>query len=382
MQVVESAELSLTDFALRAGFSLAGAGFSRPRRDITSALKTVFWTYSLCRLTKTPRPYGLQQRLEPESLWRDSEGNRRRRNRWPEFAKGLNEPRGFLKQIEEACPGSGSCLECPLWEGLAEGPLPMPQIEGLARRLSTPVKALLERNGLWPGKQGKPVPKLFDGKFAAALERRACLDALAAIILLVRAAHASDRPEIAYKWGRQLWRMWVLLTPMLVKGGIARALAELIQERIMPMACYAGACYGFPDGTVVEVAREFPKAWRSLFALERTGTLRGAARRARIGPDLLAGQHGWDYHFAFHPIPLLDGGEAPWQQSRQADPDVDHAVQCLWLHSWGKNMLKQGRHPAYPARAVWDGADLHSRSSTPLIMWGVKTNKRWRVTRL
>ncbi|WP_377159626.1 hypothetical protein ACFJIX_10120 [Roseateles sp. UC29_93] len=258
----------------------------------------------------------------------------------------------------------------------------MPQIEGLARRLSTPVKALLERNGLWPGKQGKPVPKLFDGKFAAALERRACLDALAAIILLVRAAHASDRPEIAYKWGRQLWRMWVLLTPMLVKGGIARALAELIQERIMPMACYAGACYGFPDGTVVEVAREFPKAWRSLFALERTGTLRGAARRARIGPDLLAGQHGWDYHFAFHPIPLLDGGEAPWQQSRQADPDVDHAVQCLWLHSWGKNMLKQGRHPAYPARAVWDGADLHSRSSTPLIMWGVKTNKRWRVTRL
>lgn len=382
MQVVESAELSLTDFGLRAGFSLAGARFSRPRRDITSALKTVFWTYSLCRLTNTPRPYGLQRRLESESLWRDCEGNRRRRNRWPEFAKGLNEPHGFLKQIEEACPGSGSCLECPLWEGLAEGPLLMPQLGALARRLSTPVRALWERHGLSPGKQEKPVPKLFDGKFAAALERRACLDALAAIILLVRVAHASDRPEIAYQWGRQLWRMWVLLTPILVSGGIARALAELMQERIMPMACFAGARYGFPDGTVLEVAREFPKAWRKLAALERTGTLRGAARRASIGPDLLSGQHGWDYHFAFHPIPLLVGGKAPWQRPRRTDPDDHHAMQCLWLHTWGKNMLKQGRHPADPPCAVWDGVDLHSKSPTPMIMWGVKTNRRWRATQL
>ena len=315
-------------------------------------------------------------------MWRDCEGNRRRRNRWPEFAKGLNEPRGFLKQIEEACPGSSSCLECPLWEGLAEGPLPVPQIEGLARRLSTPVQALLKRHGIWLGKQENAVPKHFDGKFAAALERRACLDALAAIVLLVRVAHASDRQEIACQWGRQLWRMWVLLTPMLVNGGIARALAELIQERIMPMAGFAGARYGFPDGSVLDVVREFPKAWRLRAALERNGTLRGAARRASIGPDLLSGQHGWDYHFAFRPIALLGGAEASWQRSSQADPAIDHAIQGLWLHTWGRNMLKDGRHPAYPPRTVWEGADLHSRSPTPMIMWGVKTIRHWRATRL
>lgn len=382
MQAVDSAELSLDEFKLRAGFSLAGGDFSRPKRDITSALKTVFWTYGLCRLTNTPRPYGLQRRLEPEHLWRDGDGNRRRRNRWPDFAKGLNEPKGFLKKIEDACPGSSGCLESPLWEGLAREDLSIQQLQGLMTKLSAPIQALIKKHGLWPDEHVRKEPKLIDGKFAAALERRACLDALAAVVLLLRVAHASNRPEISYRWGRQLWRMWALLTPVLINGGISRALAELIQERIMPMARLAGARYGFPPGSLVDVAREFTKAWQLYTSLGPTGVLRGVARRAAVGPDLLTGQHGWDYHFAFHPVTLLDDVRAPQQSSDQPAPDVHHATQSLWLHTWGHNMLKRGRHPASPPQSVWEGVDLQIKSPAPMELWGVKSSTYWRAVLL
>lgn len=147
--------------------------------------------------------------------------------------------------------------------------MPMSQIRKLLSGLPESIQTFVRRHHYWPG--SKTVPRAQNATMLAnVLERRASLDALGAEILLLRLANAAGSDEAAYEWGRRVWRMMVLLGPMFVAAGIAQPLAELIEERIMPMASVQGIRKGFPaDGGYLRVVEAFAKtcdalAWQTL----------------------------------------------------------------------------------------------------------------------
>ncbi len=355
MQAVDSAKLSLVEFARRANFASVD---DVSRRDLTAAVKTVYWAYGLCHATGIYKAHGLERHFEPGAFRQNKNGDPYRLNKWSKYLKGQNEPRSVLASVQEICPGANGCLRSPVWPALSPGPLTRHQIRRLLLQLTEPIQELISRHGLWPSRTVAP-RKLFNKTLANALEHRASLDTFGAVVLLLRQAYAEDDREAAYGWSEQLWRMLVLLGPQFVRGGVAGALAELIEARIMPMADLDGIRFGFPPGHYMKVVVAFTKARTLAVRLYLTGRPPHSHWQwVSMGRRLLTPDLGWDYRFAFNPIRLIDKDAWLLGQAEPAPGEARYEQHGRWCHEWALNMLSRGGHPTLPPEAVWTGQDL------------------------
>lgn len=356
MQAVDSARLSLAEFRQRAGFSSAICDSTRTRKYTASALKTVFWFYGLCRLEHATGAYELERALDREERWRRPDGSRRQSNKWPGYSKGRHEPRQILAAVQAKHRHANDCLRSPLWPALAAGPLPLWKVQELLAGLPRPLQVLVRRHHFWPGSETRP-RTANTGMLANALERRASLDALAAVILLLRLTKAAGDEVGAYEWGRRTWRMLVLLGPQLVNAGIARPLAEFVEERVMPMATLQGIRMGFPEGGYMRVVEAFAEA-RAGFSMMWFSIDSTDLQRKAMGPQLLDGKLGWDCRHAFNPIPILDDNVDRLNLSGRALREARWAEQERHCHEWGLNMRAIGGHPNSPPISACRGEDL------------------------
>ncbi|TXI22779.1 MAG: hypothetical protein E6Q67_05610 [Roseateles sp.] len=352
MQALESACLSLTEFHQRSGFADPRKTLKPRRKDITSALKTVFWAFSLQARTGLATAYALERCFEPEAFGQDDKGDRYHRNKWSGYLAGRNQPEKVLAAVEAKCPGANDCLSNPLWAALTDRPLTRLQLEALIMPLEPGIQSLVRRRGPSPH-PAHPQGSRIDHRLAEALERRASLDALAAAVILLRIAHAEGATALAFQWGRHVLRIMVMLSELLHEGGIARPLLELIEERVLRLARHDGAQPGFPRGTFAEIARHYASAMRRIDGKpfeSMSQTERQAARQSRLGF-----RAGFDYFYAFNPIRVLaDFGAGALGEQVLATPDA-------WLHTWALNMLAMGGHRDPPPALVRAGEDLWAR---------------------
>jgi hypothetical protein len=360
MQAVDSSKLSLVAFRRRAGFASKTRASLRRRRDVEKSLGTVFWFHSLCRLKGAKGAAELEREFDPRERRERVDGTRRQNNKWPGYSKGQHEPRQILEAVEKACPGANASLKSMLWPALAAGQMPTRQIRALLSGLPASLQVLIRRHHYWPG--SKTAPRKANAKMlASALERRAGLDALGATLLLLRLTHAAGEDEAAYEWGSRVWRMMVLLGPDFVAGGIARPLAELIEERIMPMASMQGMHMGFPEGGYFRVVEAFAKVRET----QRRHSLPASATEWQckaIGPQLLECKLGSDCHYAFNPMPMpMPMLGADIDRLALTGPAVRESrcsAENRFCHEWALNMLSIGGHPNSPPMAVYRGEDL------------------------
>jgi hypothetical protein len=349
MQALDSACLSLTEFGQRSGFADSRKSLRPRRKDITGALKTVFWAFSLQARTGLMTPYALERFFEPDAFGETTDGDRFHYNKWPGYFAGRHEPVKVLAAVEAKCPGANGCLSSPLWAALTDRPLTRLQLEALILPLEPGVQSLVRRRGPWPH-PAHPQGSRFEHRLAEALERRASLDALAAAVILLRIAHAEGATALAFQWGRHVLRIMVMLSELLHEGGVARALLELIEERVLQLARHDGAQPGFPRGTFAEIGRHFASAMRRIDGKpfeSMTQAERQAARQSRLGF-----RAGFDYFYAFNPIRVLaDSDAGALGEQVLATPDA-------WLHTWALNMLAMGGHRDPPPALVRAGEDL------------------------
>lgn len=356
MQAVDSARLSLESFRQRAGFSSEIRSSTCTRKSTESALKTVFWFYGLCRLERATGAYELERAFDREERWKRPDGSRRQSNKWPGYSKGRHEPRQVLAAVQAKHRHANDCLRSPLWPALAADPLSLGDVQDLLAGLPRSMQVLVCRHHFWPGSETRP-RTANSRMLAGALERRASLDALAAVILLLRSTKAAGDEVAAYEWGRRIWRMMVLLGPDLVRSGIARPLAEFIEERAMPMATLQGIRMGFPEGGYMRVVEAFAKA-RADFSLMWLSIDATELQRMAIGPQLLDGKLGWDCRYAFNPIPILDDNVDRLGVSGHAVREARWAEEERHCHEWGLNMRTIGGHPSLPPFSACRGEDL------------------------
>lgn len=352
MQALESACLSLSEFSQRSGFADSCKSRKPRRKDIRSALKTVFWAFSLQARTGLTTGYALERYFEPDAFGQNAKGDRYHRNKWPGYLAGRIDPKKVLPAVEAKCPGANDCLSSPLWAALTDRPLTRRQLDALILPLEPDVQALVRRRSPSPRPIHPPGSRM-DHRLAEALERRASLDALAAAVILLRIAHAEGATALAFQWGRHVLRIMVMLSELLHEGGIARPLLELIEERVLRLARHDGAQPGFPRGTFAEIGRHFASAMRRIDGKpfeSMTQAERQAARQSRLGF-----RAGFDYFYAFNPIRVLaDSGAGALGEQVLATPDA-------WLHAWALNMLAMGGHRDPPPAVVRAGEDLWAR---------------------
>lgn len=305
MQAVESAGLSLAKFKKRAGFaSTPWAGPRSPKRDITDALKTVYWARQVSAAFGHEDYKALELRFAAANAGcHDAEPVFT--NQWLGYLLGKHVPKTVLPAVEQARPGLNSCLDAPLWPALTARKLSPSQIGKLLQQLAPEIRYVALAR---PGKAGV--------REAAMLERRANLDALAAAILLLRSAHTEGRLEGAFEWGRNTWRLMMLLGTELAFAGIARPLAELVEERVMPMATLDGVRYGFPAGSYFKLVGRFAHVVEC--ATELAGRPSTPAKLRSLSRALLDFKSGRHYFWLFNPRRIV-AGEAVASQGQQAE---------------------------------------------------------------
>lgn len=345
MQAFESACLSLAEFRHHSGFADA----RKSRKDVTDALKTVFWAFSLQERTGLGTAYGLERFFEPAAFGKNAKGDRFHNNKWSGYLAGRHEPKKVLIAVESKCPGANACLTSPLWEALTDRALTRPQLEALVLPLAPDIQSLVRRHGTAPPSVRFPGTKI-DRGLAEALERRASLDALAATVILLRIAIVECETAAAYEWGRYALRIVLMLGELLHAGGIARPLLELLEERVLNLVGHDGARPGFPRGSFVVIARCFAEVLRQVG--DQPFESMTEARRHTVGQRLFDVRSGFDCFYAFNPIRAIGKFAAGAEGEHAfATPDV-------WLHTWGLNMLSVGGHPDMPPPAVKAGLDL------------------------
>ena len=345
MQAVESARLSLKDFRVRSGF----AGEQRRRKDIAEAVATVFWFFTLQNKTGCRTAYALERLFEPGGLRTNAEGERFHSSKWARYGAGLTRPRSALPVVETKCHGVNACLGSPLWPALTARPLKRPQLEALLLRLQPSIRSLVSRRTAAID-AGRSTKGDVDSGLAGALERLASLDALAAMVVLLRLAHANGRTAEAFHWGRHVLRTMLLMGSLLRSHGVAQVLFDLIEERVMPMAQHEGLQPGFPAGSYLDLWRLYANAlWH---IKDRRPVTYTADLQHCLGQRVLDDQYGYDYFHALNPMRMLaDTSIAP--ASRQLFLKTD-----AWRFIWGHNMLSIGGHRYPPAPAVLEGKDL------------------------
>lgn len=345
VQAFESATLSLTELRQRSGF--ADPCKSR-KNDITDALKTVFWFFSLHRVTGLETAYALERHFEPAAFGESEHGDPFHKNKWSGYQAGRHVPRIVLSAVEAKLPGANACLSNPLWAALTERSLTANQLEALLATLAPEIQLQVQRRrtSLHPRYPGMTS----NHGLAAALERRASLDALAAAVVLLRIAHVKGETAAAYHWGRCLLRIMVMLGELLHAVGIARPLLELIDERVLPLAQHDGVRPGFPTHRFVEIAHRYLEA---LFRIrDKPFESMTEAQLHAAGQRMFDIKAGFDYFHAFNPIPVSEGtGTGKGSNQKIEAP-------ATWLHTWALNMLSIGGHREAPPSAARTGEDL------------------------
>lgn len=256
MQAFESACLSLAEFRQRSGFADACES-SRPRRkDVADALKTAFWAFSLQARTGLQTAYALERHFEPEAFGRTDSGERFHKNKWPSYLAGRHHPKDVLNAVAAKCPGANACLTSSLWAVLAPQPLTRSQLETLVLPLAPAIQSWVRRRGITQPRPRSPRVG-FSTELAKVLQRRPNLDALAAAVIMVRIAHVEGEAFVAHLWGRLALRVALLQVESLFAGGIFRPLIELLDERVLTLACHGVTRPSFPAHRFEELSRSY-----------------------------------------------------------------------------------------------------------------------------
>lgn len=252
---------------------------------------TAYWANSISTECGEEDHKALERRFAPSSKCCDPD-EPVYTNLWLGYLRGRHVPVNILPIVNKTLPKANKCLRSPLWSLLADAAATSKQLLDLMQCLESEILELLRDSS-----QGHGCFKL-----AMKLERRASLDALAAEILLLRLSAIRGEARAAFYWGRYVWRMMLLLGPTFVEGGIAQALAELLEERITSQSRVDGKRFGFPPGSY------YPLVWQYIAAIYRVLDLAPGTRSERLhvtGLGMLNGAFGSAYFWMFNPARVL-----------------------------------------------------------------------------
>lgn len=344
----------MSEFVARSGCSGVDATPHHRRRDVADALRTVYWYAGVQQRVRISSARGLEWRFEPDSFWFSPGKERMRRNKWGKYRAGQHVPSETLVlKVEAECPGSRRELNHPLWRLLASGKWVDTGFEDELAQLDWQVQEVMRRRSLRPPvlKRGfEPI----DRRLACSLERRASLDSLAALILLLRRAHAAGRAEEVAAWSRRIYRMLTILGYELLIRKVALPLFELVEKRVLCLQSEDAAWYWQPSSHYIRTIGALLDAMHHLKGVSYAALSPG--QKNFYMQKVLDGKYGWDYKFAFDPV---------WIKSVDEMSDVERAKgtpRGVWLYVWAWAMLAEGGHPSHPPAEVINGTDLHARS--------------------
>lgn len=352
-EVLLTARLSLAELCGRKDFCKGHALNNALRRDPADVLATIYWCRKIQQQSGWKTPYAIGAVVTPNSYVKtDKPRVHRHPNQWSKYSKGKHRPSpAMLARTEAVYPGTSKEIEWTIWSVLKRMPETTAAIEIFKAKLPADVQSQMLRAQKASAAGYLGVLRTV----GRTLERVGNLDALAALVLLLKSAELEGRSEEANQWVWHIYRCLFILSEHLLMGGIACPLFDLLEVRVLKGVSHEGWRYSFPSDLFLHIADAFAHRRSRLKEAPLSSLMvkKDASRLQRI----LDGRAGWDSKFAFNPFKGPAARETVFTEAT-----LRACLETMCLFSWGWNMLASGGHPGMPPAKVWAGKDLWARS--------------------
>lgn len=207
----------------------------KPRRDNeVDAARTINWFRTLCEHFGDERPRHIQRALDPNSLSENAYGKKIANCKFKLYAEGEHVPyAAFVEKADQVVKGSDWALNHVLWRVLREqGPI-RKYAKGWMRELVPEIQAVVFTPDNDLRLRG-------DRHYLGSLERRASVDGLAALTILLKLSLEAGDTEQAWNLAHCIFKVLMIIGPELDEQTIAERVFYLYVNRIFSLV----SCYG------------------------------------------------------------------------------------------------------------------------------------------
>lgn len=225
------------------------------KRHVVDAFRTVFWFHLLRINSGAKSTYKMDLLLENHQN-KSEERAHDYKNKWRSYRNGRHTPSPALVHfIAATYSDSHAVLNHVLWESLRLDRPVSRHADFWLSQLHPEVQMTIYRHGT-TFCVGKSVYETLNQTRLSMLERRAGLDALACLIILLRKAADAGNSSLALSLGRRLCRMLLILGHVLTNAGLRKPLAQYIEQEVLPLAACNGLHYGFGGAGYESIAED------------------------------------------------------------------------------------------------------------------------------
>jgi hypothetical protein len=327
----------------------------KPLRDPVDVLSTRYWYFLVSIAARAsdralPTAYELEKRFEPEAFGKNKLGDPYHRNKWSKYKCGLHTPNAVLiHEVERQLPGTRAALQHVLWKSLDTDIKVSDHIDDWLTQLEPEVqKVILFHRDILGPRLGRQRHQTLSWARLRMIERRASVDALACLTMLLREAHEAGRAEYAFKLVCPTFYTLLMMAVEHIGLDIAEPMFEIYIERIFSLPRCNGLKYSFND---------YPFRHAAIKLNSMTYHLKDKAENDTSWPSkvrymlkLLGGDYGYDVTFALHPFAEPDLS----QEGHSAQAFAEFARHKR-LQAWGWNALLTKNGERFPPDHVWKG---------------------------
>lgn len=299
-QLTDSSRFSLDEFCFHSNSVKFSEETSGKFRDVIDAFRTVYWFHSLRIGLRANTTYQLEQTLEPDAFVVKTDGSKYRRNKWGGYRLGKHTPSPKqIISVNALFEGSQSEFEHVLWDALRLSAPIINNIDVWIRRLAPNIQSILWNDDKKITGTRTRIRQLNSKQFQM-IERRASLDALACLTLLLREAHETGNPHQSFKIAKSLCRVLLMIGDTLNGHGISRPLYEYYEYLVLPLGSWQGKRFSYQGINFMELV-----GWLShgLFHLKNVEPFHlSEPEKMYYKLKILSGNYGWDYMLLLNPI--------------------------------------------------------------------------------
>ncbi len=215
--------------------SLASA--NGPRHDILDVIRVAAWYSEIEKRLGCRSTYSVESELEPEAFGSTKDGLREKlyhRNKWRRYRTGRSKPqKALIDRVDERLPGTEALLNHVLWESIRGKRNTQWLLKEGLRRLSPEVQQIIFK----PDSNIRPVSYSdfsINIQKLRRLERRASVDVLACLTILLRDAVAHGHSKMAWKIAFSLRRVLLIVCSLGPFQFISPCMFALYSQWIVP----------------------------------------------------------------------------------------------------------------------------------------------------
>lgn len=316
------------------------------RRDELYVLATALWFEKVKQTLDLPTPYAVEHYFELDTFRHNNDGDPFHNNKWSKYATGLHRPvNALVTRVERKVHGSASLLKHPLWDILRKANISLPQREKWFQRLDGDIQRIAVNYDLRMPSSDKD-EKMVAVRQLRMLERRAGIDALAALTALMFETQKAGRFDVALDIGDYIYRVLLITCLFPPFRRFVGELFDCFQRRVFADLHHGGERIFLPGIDYEQSIEILSLAIRQYRNMEGFGFDRKDVVSACI--KLLDGKAGFDVRYALAtPRALVDPDD-------KADETCKLRIQRVErLREWGINTILSARIGKFPPQELY-----------------------------